>query len=618
MRTFAQKPKTTQQTASAKSTIPSRAHFGQSPEVSSILQLQRTIGNQAVLRMSKTHAEDPDVGLTAAVSPRVGHDFSQIPIHPPAAGGIQTKLAINQPGDEYEQEADRVSEQVMRMPDPQPQRACPCGGGCPKCQTEHRSQEHVRLQTKGVGSGALGQTAVPPIVHVVLRSPGRPLDPATRGFMESRFGHDFSRVRVHTGENAAASAKAVGALAYAYGSDVTFGAGQYSPHTSEGRCLLAHELAHVVQQQPFIPQNDALADGNTATEVEAERAAAAALGDDVAVIRERRAGVIQLKRDGDVKPTQPTLIKNRAGNTERIEDAYGAGSLDETQWRNLFDSAEQALAKGQNEAAKSAYLTLYADVAKLAQATRVVTSSGVINMVTGTKHTCKDARPGLNFSLQSASGWGGDATGTTGYVDDQGKFGVDPSTLGVPRPLVAIVLNRDAFTREKEKTLGVLRHEMVHAEHYSERAVEVSDPKAKSGRVETTRANTELLAYVEGFMTMFHLTHPPPTSDKDPAFFELLGALSTTEVFPWAEADPLVRSETLGRLQEYYCNALDPPHHEAFDAWVGAKLGEARRDKIIIGGSSPGSLPPGQEDFFSGIQRVIASKCKGLRTPMKL
>lgn len=104
MRTFAQKPKATQQIKSAKTTIPGRAHFGQSPEVRSILHLQRTIGNQAVQRMLQADTEQPKVGLTGPASPRFGHDFSRIPLHPPAAGAIQTKLAINKLGDSYEQE----------------------------------------------------------------------------------------------------------------------------------------------------------------------------------------------------------------------------------------------------------------------------------------------------------------------------------------------------------------------------------------------------------------------------------------------------------------------------------------------------------------------------------
>lgn len=89
---------------------------------------------------------------------------------------------------------------------------------------------------------------VPPIVREVLRSSGQPLDPETRAFMEPRFGHDFSNVRIHTDARAAESAQAVNALAFTVGSDIAFSSGQYSPHLSSGRQLLAHELAHVTQQ----------------------------------------------------------------------------------------------------------------------------------------------------------------------------------------------------------------------------------------------------------------------------------------------------------------------------------------------------------------------------------
>ena len=101
-----------------------------------ILHLQRTIGNQAVQRVLQTNAEDLKAGLTGTAAPRLGHDFSRIPIHSPVAGAIQTKLAISKPGDVYEQEADRVAEQVMHMPEPQLQRACACGRECPQCQAE--------------------------------------------------------------------------------------------------------------------------------------------------------------------------------------------------------------------------------------------------------------------------------------------------------------------------------------------------------------------------------------------------------------------------------------------------------------------------------------------------
>jgi uncharacterized protein DUF4157 len=91
--------------------------------------------------------------------------------------------------------------------------------------------------------------SVPPVVKEALQSPGQPLDPATRAFMESRFSHDFSRVRVHVDPRAAESARAVDALAYTAGRDIVFGDRQYAPGRPEGRRLIAHELSHVIQQE---------------------------------------------------------------------------------------------------------------------------------------------------------------------------------------------------------------------------------------------------------------------------------------------------------------------------------------------------------------------------------
>jgi hypothetical protein len=128
-------------------------------------------------------------------------------------------------------------------------RACECGthtaeatGECDGCRER---RESAGLQRSAV---APGPAEAPPAVHDVLRAPGQPLDAATRAFMEPRFGRDFSQVRVHTDAQAAESAAAVNARAYTVGSDVVFGAGQYSPATAEGKRLVAHELTHVVQQ----------------------------------------------------------------------------------------------------------------------------------------------------------------------------------------------------------------------------------------------------------------------------------------------------------------------------------------------------------------------------------
>ncbi len=93
--------------------------------------------------------------------------------------------------------------------------------------------------------GAAGKA--PAIVHDVLASGGRPLEPTTRAFFEPRFGHDFSCVRIHTDGRAAESARAINALAFTGGRNIVFDRGQYEPETASGRHLLAHELAHTLQ-----------------------------------------------------------------------------------------------------------------------------------------------------------------------------------------------------------------------------------------------------------------------------------------------------------------------------------------------------------------------------------
>ena len=109
-------------------------------------------------------------------------------------------------------------------------------------------------------------TAVPPVVHEALRSPGRPLNAPTRARLEPRFGHDFSQVRVHTDDRAAASATAVNAKAYAVQNNIVFGSGHYQPQTGSGQHLLAHELTHVVQQQQSGTQPDAEARADAVAE----------------------------------------------------------------------------------------------------------------------------------------------------------------------------------------------------------------------------------------------------------------------------------------------------------------------------------------------------------------
>jgi len=186
--------------------------------------------------MLKTYAEKREPGLTAPASLRVEHDSSRIPGHDPAAQSLQTKLAISTPGDEYEQEADRISEQVMATP-------------------THHAASGAPLHIQRVAEQPIGPAeAVPASVNQTLATSGRPLEPALRQDMEQRFGHDFSGVRLHTGEAAEQSAQDVNAQAYTVGQDIVFGAGRFAPAVHEGRRLLAHELTHVVQQHKHHPR----------------------------------------------------------------------------------------------------------------------------------------------------------------------------------------------------------------------------------------------------------------------------------------------------------------------------------------------------------------------------
>ena len=167
---------------------------------------------------------------------------------------LQTKLAISQPNDPYEQEADRVAEQVMRMPEPTVQRQCAaCASGGSTCRACEEATPVMVARKAGGGT----EGVAPASVHSVLRSSGEPLAASTRTFFEPRFRQDLSHVRVHADDEAEQSAREINALAYTVGSHVVFGADRYAPSSTEGRQLLAHELAHVFQQNTsLLPYRD--------------------------------------------------------------------------------------------------------------------------------------------------------------------------------------------------------------------------------------------------------------------------------------------------------------------------------------------------------------------------
>lgn len=184
------------------------------------------------------------------------------------------------------------------------QRECACGkntaggGACGACGVEDKA---LRRRAEGRPRET---SDVPASVHEVLSSAGSPLDGATRALFESRLGHDFSRVRVHTGPGASASARAVAASAYTVGNDIVFAEGRYRPGTADGLSLMAHELTHVVQQSGGGAADDAGAEAHD----EAEAARVAEGFSRGRAVRPARRGGPALRRngEGDAQPSAGT------------------------------------------------------------------------------------------------------------------------------------------------------------------------------------------------------------------------------------------------------------------------------------------------------------------------
>jgi hypothetical protein len=169
-----------------------------------------------------------EVGMRAHVGSHFAHDFSSVRVQGQAPVRIQTKLKFNQPGDQYEREADRVAEKVMRSS---------------TGQTSRDSGAPAGLQRSPNLSSTLGS----------LRD-GQPLPVSLRTFFEPRFGVDLGSVQVHTGPQSSDLARSVNARAFTAGQDIVFGKGEYAPESTRGRHLLAHELTHVMQQNARVPR----------------------------------------------------------------------------------------------------------------------------------------------------------------------------------------------------------------------------------------------------------------------------------------------------------------------------------------------------------------------------
>jgi hypothetical protein len=216
----------------------------------------------------------------SVTEPRFGFNFSRVPVHAdsraanlqraPASAG---RLSIGAPGDRYEQEAEQVAERVLRTPEPaagvpqgtsqtaSPQIGSP-DGGYKKCIQRDMRQPYsidegndpAKQQDQGTVQTQEQPGQIPQLTHEfenqinALQGGGQPLAGPVRSSMESRFGHDFSRVQIHTDHTAAGLAASINARAFTLGRDVVFGAGQYAPGSEAGQRLIAHELTHSIQQ----------------------------------------------------------------------------------------------------------------------------------------------------------------------------------------------------------------------------------------------------------------------------------------------------------------------------------------------------------------------------------
>jgi hypothetical protein len=250
------------------------AHRPGHGSVAQTLMLPQSIGNQATLRLLSRQVSSltgnepggehnqgavPEI-KTARDAPVASWDFSRIPIFPPdrtnrsqarsvltapsQLGTLQPKLVVGAVDDPFEHEADRIADQVMRIPNPELSIAAVPSRLSRKFTAGKKEAQALETRT-GTSEAA---AEAPAILHQALSLPGQPLDSTTRAFFEPHFGLDFSRVRVHADAQAGTSARAIGALAYTLGPNIVFATGQYVPHTVIGRRLLAHELTHVAQQ----------------------------------------------------------------------------------------------------------------------------------------------------------------------------------------------------------------------------------------------------------------------------------------------------------------------------------------------------------------------------------
>lgn len=229
MRALAKKPKAAQQSPPATSPKLNRSSAGQDHAVNAPLPPQRTSANQAVPGLLQTTTVNIETSPLSSAAPRVAPDSNRIPVYFSAGKDSQPNLKIDASQDHCEQQPDSIAGHVIQ-----------------KKKSGNEAEKPLQNKACSHQSPNPSSNFNNPIVS--LQGGGRPLPQSEQAFFEPRFGTDFSQVRVHADRQAAEAARAVNARAFTLGRDIVFGTGEYQPRASEGKKLLAHELAHVVQQ----------------------------------------------------------------------------------------------------------------------------------------------------------------------------------------------------------------------------------------------------------------------------------------------------------------------------------------------------------------------------------
>lgn len=357
-------------------------------------------------------------------------------------------------------------------------------------------------------------------------------------------------------------------------------------------------------------------------------------------------GVIQ-RNGGKRKPKKSTSeeklvdvqpVSTRHALTEVIKDL--SGSISEKDWEDKKKAAIKAEKDGDVTGAAKIYIELYTEIAGLAQADKLANVFGVQTVGINLAKSESDLKPGLNFSLSFK-----DANGRTSYLDDKGvnqKAKLPVTLSGLPS--IAILIGPIVLNQNKAAAVSTLRHEMMHAENdrlvinllekwqkQNKEKIEASEAESKFKlwmdsqkksipELESTLAkesaeggkkNSELLGYVEGFMTTFHLERVLKDDEilKGEVNSVALLELRTAGDW-WVGANIAVQSEALGRIQQYFCDVLDKSRRDVFDKWVTKKLELATStDKVSEGDKQNRAALTPIIPFLKNLKSIKSASC---------